>query len=399
MRVFTDVFLLYVRFSLRPALIALGVAGVVALLIFASLPKDLFLSQNIPSIKLAVAYEEDDQLASNLALVLEQVEVIESVVITNEENAARYLANGEVDASIVIEDDILDSILSREDTTITVAANDPIKAQVINSLAKQAAHTFDSLQGAFNVFSDATQSTLSSKSNKQSEVIRKFSEELIREALVKNYNVVTVETSEPYLLHAVSLSLFFAVSIGVIVSAIMLSRHYDQGLTRRFFVRGVRFRHHYAALLVLNCLISLLVGILATAILGVLDTLGLLSASGTGVDGVALCLSAVVLGCVLTPLYLMLSGVRLGRSWNSSSQTMLGCLLVLFLLLFAGGGFYPTYLTDSLFTQFNPTFLAGVLTEWSLGGRSASIGDVAVFIMPVVLCSTLFFVQWRRCLR
>ncbi len=178
-----------------------------------------------------------------------------------------------------------------------------------------------------------------------------------------------------------------AVSISSLYTAALASRHYATGYIRRLALRGVRFRHLLASQLLLSASIALVLGLL----LGIA-----LSVVGEGLSLPALLLSSILLSLVLTALYLVFSGSR-QQPQAAVTRTLLGCLALLFFLLFAGGGFYPTELMQSSLRLFNPTWLAHQLAVWSLGG-TLDVVQLLPFVATFALSAVAGFVLWRRAL-
>jgi hypothetical protein len=114
------------------------------------------------------------------------------------------------------------------------------------------------------------------------------------------------------------------------------------------------------------------------------------------VDFLKLLGSTLLLALVLTPAYLMFSGFKHDAK-AAPARTMLGCVALMFFLLFVGGGFYPSFLMESSLRLFNPAWLATLLSTWSLGGALAP-SNLALFVVPLFFCSGLCYVEWRRSL-
>jgi hypothetical protein len=256
----------------------------------------------------------------------------------------------------------------------------------VYSLADKVIETLDELQNYALVFDEAAREHLPNAKERDS-ALNSFSMTLIGEAFSRMSSVDTPQAVSPFYAQALTLLLFMVVSIGSFFVAVVAARQYATGYIRHLFARGIRFRHLLLSQLMLSASIALVLGAVLGAIFSFVS-----SDSSFG----ALLLSAVLLSVVLTALYLMFSGFR-QQPKAATTRTLLGCLALMFFLLFAGGGFYPTGLMQSNLRLFNPTWLSNQLSLWSLGGSLDPL-QLAFFAVPFALACAVCYFEWRRAL-
>ncbi|MDR1713817.1 MAG: hypothetical protein LBR39_06675, partial [Coriobacteriales bacterium] len=158
-----------------------------------------------------------------------------------------------------------------------------------------------------------------------------------------------------------------------------------QGHIRRLRYRQVRFGQLLLVQMLLGALLSALLGLMVACALRFL-------APGLNI-GAAL-LSSALLGLVLTPIFLVFSGLP-GPPAGAATRAMLGCLALCFLMLFVGGGFYPSFLMESSLRLGNPAWLANLLAIWSLGGNLEPM-QLLGFVVPVALAAGICYFEWRK---
>ncbi|MDR3315799.1 MAG: ABC transporter permease [Coriobacteriales bacterium] len=374
------------RGALRYLAVLLVVVFALVALILVSLPERLFTDGDVPKLSLAiVSGEAENTFSRNLDTALSQVEVIDEALFCAPDEAEQLLAEGAVDAIIYIPDDILDALVYGEHATIIVKATDPFMGALVFSATSQAVETLDTVQNYALVYQEAVAPSFGSQEERY-DAIMDFDMKLLRMALGRLGTVDSPTPVSPYLVQVVTLLLFLTVSVAAIFVAIGCARLYAQGYVRHLRWRGVGFLGFFAVQVACACSIALVLGLL----------LGLaLSVVGLSINPLALAASAVLLALVLTPVCLMFAGfAQRGPTW-ATTRTLFGCIALLFFLLFAGGGFYPTFLMQSSLRVFNPTWLADVAAHWSLG-VSLAWDKVALFLLPLVLASVVCWLEWRR---
>jgi hypothetical protein len=371
--------------------IAILLLSLVALivLVLVSLPQELFSANDLPRVSLVLVYgdgTQDDELSRNLIAEIEDIEVVEAIAPCTEEEAAARLADGQVDAAIILPGDMLHVLVYGGHATVTVRAVDPLIGAAVYSVTNRAMESLDELQGYALVYEEQSRRHFKDPHERE-EAVNAFNMTLLTEALVRTGNVKSASSVSPYYAQVLTLLLFFAVSIASFYVAALAARHYALGYVRHLFVCGVRFRHLFVSQLLLAATVSLILGLVLAIVL---------SFVGEGLSVWALLASSVLLSLVLTSLYLMFSGFR-QQPQMAVTRTLLGCLMLMFFLLFAGGGFYPVGLMQSDLRLFNPAWLASQLAVWTLGG-TLDVILLALFAVPFALGAVVGYLEWRRSL-
>jgi hypothetical protein len=368
------------------AILLAALLALVALVLF-SLPKEVFSANDIPRFSLAVVYGDGthkDMLVQNLNAEMEGIEVVDEITLCTAEEADKRLANGEVDAIIYLPDDTLDVLVYGGHATVEIKANDPLIGLAVFSVADRAVESLDEIQNYALLYQRSAQGHFAS-SEKENDAVMRFDMVLLSEVFNRMSSVETPSPVSPYFAQVLTLLLFMVVSIASFFVAVLTARHYAQGYVRHLRVRGVSFWHLLVAQLLLAASIALVLGL----VLGII-----FSFVASGISLPALLVSSVLLSLVLTSLYLVFSGFK-GQVQAATTRTLLGCLALMFFLLFAGGGFYPTALMQSDLRLFNPTWLSNQLAVWTLGGTLEPL-QLLLFVVPFVLGCALSYVEWRR---
>jgi hypothetical protein len=325
-------------------------------------------------------------LIRNLRTAVATTDLVGELVMCTADEAEALLGRGETDAVILLPEDLLDTLVYGGHTTVTVKAADPLIGATVYSVTDHAIETLDEVQDYALVYAEATQGHFDTLEERY-EAISAFNMTLLSEVLTRMNSVDAPSTVSPYYAQALTLLLFVAVSIASFYVAVVSARQYGAGYVRHLYTRGVRFRHLFAAQLLLAASIALVLGCVLAAVL---------SFVGEGLSVWALLVSCVLLSPVLTSWYLMFSGFR-SQPQAASTRTLIGCLALMFFLLFAGGSFYPTGLVRSELRIFNPVWLADQLAVWTLGDP-LDLLRVALFIVPLTLAGAVGYFEWRRSL-
>jgi hypothetical protein len=360
-------------------------------LVLVSLPKGIFSANEVPRISLVLVYGDgnesnDDMLIRSLNAEIEEIDVVESVTLCTAAEAEERLARGEADAVIILPAGTLDALIYGGHATITVRATDPLIGTVVYSVTDRAIETLDEVQGYALAYEQDSRGHFKS-AEEHYEAVSAFNMMLFGEAIARLRNVESPSSVSPYFAQILTLLLFLMVSIASFFVSVIAARQYAQGYVRHLYTRGVRFRHLFAAQLLLSASISLVLGLVLAVVL---------SFVGEGFSFFALLVSSVLLSLVLTSLYLMFSGFC-QRPQAATTRALMGCLALMFFLLFAGGGFYPTGLMQTDMRLFNPAWLANQLAAWTLGDSLNPL-QLILFALPFTLGGAVSWLEWRRSL-
>lgn len=380
-------YLASLKAALRYLALLLCVVILLAVVVFASLPKSLFDSHSIPSVNLALVLEgtsEDNSLGRALTSQLNGVDVLGELYVCNEDEAEELLDEAAVDAVVTLPEDMLNALVYGGHAKITVKAYDPLLGAVVFSVVEQAVEALDAIQNYSLVYASAARDHFSSSSERD-DAINAFNFKLMNSALSRLSSVDEVYTVSPFYSQVLSLLLFITVSIGSFFIAVITAQQYSSGYLRHLRQRGVGF----VPLLISQLLLSVTLALILSLVCGI----AMLSVDSSANIGL-LMISAVLLSLVLTPLYLLFSGFK-QKEGAAATRTLLGCSALLFFLLFAGGGFYPSFLMESPLRIINPTWMSQLLAEWTLGAAFDGLGVLlfaAVFASAALGC----FLEWKR---
>jgi hypothetical protein len=379
--------------SLKIALrsIAILLASMLALvaIVLLSLPPQLFTANEIPGVRLALGYDSllaEGRFGSNLSSELNSVDVIEELRLCTVAEAEALLAAGDVDAIIIMPENTLDVLVYGGHATITVKSNDPLIGSVVYSVTDNAIGSLDALQNYSLIYREQSYGHFDS-AGQRDQAAQDFNVALMFEALRRMSYVETPWLASPYFVQALTMLLFLVVSVGSFFVAVIVARQYASGYIRHLYTKGVRYRHLLAAQLLLSASIALVLGLVLALILGFVSD---------GLSVPLLLLSTLLLSLMLTALYLCFSGFR-GQTQAATTRTLIGCLALMFFLLFAGGGFYPTGMMQSSLRLFNPSWLSTQLATWTLGGGIDPV-QLALFILPFAAACAIGYLEWRRSL-
>ncbi len=375
------------KVTLRSIALLLLALLVSIVLVLVSLPQELFSSNDIPKISLAIVYgedNEDDAFVRDMNMGLSGINVVEEIRLLNAQEADTQLANGEVDAIIAFPENIINVLVTGGHATVAVKADDPIIGAAVYAVTDKVVETLDELQNYALIFDKAAREQITD-SSARAEAINSFNINLIGQAFARMNNVEVPNTVSPFFSQALTLLLFFMVSIGSFFVAVHAARQYATNYIKHLYCRGIGFLHLLASQLLLSASIALIFGI----VLGIVFSFLTVSVSIP-----ALVISAILLSFVLTAMYLMFCGFR-QQPKVATTRTLLGCLALMFIMLFAGGGFYPTGLMELDLRLLNPAWLSNQLALWSLGDV-VNVLQLTIFIIPFLLACTVCYLEWRR---
>ena len=382
-------YLVNLKIALRYIVILLVAMLALVAIVLLSLPPQLFTANEIPKVRLALGYDSlqaEGSFGNNLSSELNSVDVIEELRLCTAAQAEELLAAGEVDAIIIMPADTLDVLVYGGHATITVKSNDPLIGSVVYSVTDNAIGSLDTLQNYALIYQQQSYKHFDS-AEQRSQAAQSFNMSLIFEAMRRMSYVDTPWLVSPYFVQALTMLLFLVVSVGSFFVAVIAARQYASGYIRHLYTKGLRYRHLLASQLLLSASIALALGLVLAVIMGF---------ASDGLSLPKLLLSAVLLSLMLTVLYLCFSGFR-SQTAAATTRTLIGCLALMFFLLFAGGGFYPTGMMQSSLRLFNPSWLSTQLATWTLGGGIDPL-QLALFILPFSAACAVGYIEWRRAL-
>ena len=382
-------YLANLKVALHSIIILLAAMLALVALVLFSLPQGLFSANDIPQISIAIVYGDgthDDRFLRDLNSGLKTINVVEDVRISTLEEAEALLESGEISAIIIIPDDTLDVLVYGGHTTITVRANNALIGSAIYSMCDRAIEALDEMQNYALVYMQESSGHFDSQ-EEQYDAIDHFNMVLLTEALMRMNNIDTPWPVPLYYVQVLTLLMFLVVSIASFFVAVIAARQYATGYVRHLYTRGVRYWHLLISQLLVAASVSLVLGSILAVILNLIYS---------GLNVFSLVFSSVLLSLVLTVLYLLFSGFK-QQPQAATTRTLIGCLALMFFLLFAGGGFYPTAFMQSDLRLFNPTWLSNQLAVWSLGGSLDAV-HLMLFVVPFALACLVGYLEWRRSL-
>jgi hypothetical protein len=435
--------------------------AVSAILFLVALPRELFVVSESPRLRVALVEHGDEEAAWLFSALLSGLDIVAETERARDADEAReMLEDGEVDVVVDVPGDVTEALLYRGRSVITLSAADPLLGYQATHMTQEAAKTINSLQGVALGYSDALAKRLmhagaggeaggeittggddpmgdggagmagvpmDGASAYEAEMA--FYRELLTEALQRKRAVRVVESTDPMRLQGLAFLMFWACALTAVWSAMAATRQFSGGYLRRLRLHRVHNLTIWVVKLLGTAIFGTLVSLallVAAAVLG--GALGMGLFEGLLAPGV-LCrwaASSFCVGALMAGLCFCLAS---GRTTVAVSGTFLGCMALVLFLLLAGGGFYPAYLTDAIFTYANPAYLAHTLVEWAAqgGDLGANVGggglwdvagaDEAAFVdalaaaprrvfamlrsaLPygglLVVCGFIAMLRWRR---
>jgi hypothetical protein len=214
--------------------------------------------------------------------------------------------------------------------------------------------------------------------------INGFAISLMGDALSRLSSVSASSAVSPFYLQVLTLLLFIVCSMAALFCAITLSRQCMTGFGRRLLVRASSFLPIALAYLLIGVTLGVLLCFISGLVLNIVDQ---------SFNLLAFVASGLMLSLILVPLFSLLAMSRPLRD-GASTKTLLAVMAIIFLLLFAGGGFYPSYLMQLPLRVFNPVWLANLLAAWTLGA-GFELFAVAIFVLPLAIFIVGWYLQWR----
>jgi hypothetical protein len=161
----------------------------------------------------------------------------------------------------------------------------------------------------------------------------------------------------------------------------MASRQFSSGALRRMKLRGIAVWQTYLVKILVSLAFSEALALVSFAVFAGLGWQVSLLKLMAGASVVAVSVQAICLAFALPA---------------GSSRTALGSFAALLFLLFAGGGFYPTYLMSFSIQRINPAFLAHLVSEWALGQDFPwGVQSLWILLLPS-LCAVFSLWKWGR---
>jgi ABC-type transport system involved in multi-copper enzyme maturation permease subunit len=377
----------HLKLAARSILVLVAILVVLVAMVLVSLPAQVFNADDIPKVSLALVYgdgQRNDMLTRNISQELETIDMIDRVEMSTVDEAARLLETGEVDVVVEVPENTLDVLIYGGHACIVVRADDPLIGGIVYSITDNVAESLETLQNYSLFFSKASESSYPS-AEAHNNALSAFNMKLIGAALGRVNSIESPWSAPPLIVHTLTLLLFLMVSIASFFVAVAMAKHYASGYVRYLYVRGVRYRH----LLLSELLCALCITLVLSLVLGLI-----LYFLNMGTSPLRFVCAALVLSVVLTMLYACLSGFRAQRH-AATTRTLLGCLALMFFMLFAGGGFYPTEFMQSDANLINPAWLSHQLSLWALGGPLDAL-YVGMCVIPCVAAGLVAYLEWRR---
>ncbi|MDR1604864.1 MAG: ABC transporter permease [Gracilibacteraceae bacterium] len=355
---------------------------------FFSLPAELTRSREMPKISIALVNQDANDMTAVLTGLIADLDMVEKLYVVEAGEADKLLESGAAAVSVVLPAGMIDALVYGGRAEITLKALDPFIGALSLNVAGEYVKTMNRLQQTALAFHDSVR-PLYADPQEFYQAERAFDLSLLQEALLRARHVSALPAVSPYHLQLLAL-LFFALAAGTAIPLSALSaRQLAAGYFRRLAIYRVRPAHICAAraLTALGC--ALLFALAALPLPGVWD----IPCSGWRLV-LSVCFLTVVTHCFC--MFFAAFRVDEAPAGTAAARTALGALALLLFMLFAGGGFYPAYLTDAGFQTCNPAWLAHLLAEWTLGGAAPSPLRLLWFAAPAAVCGLLPLAGWRQ---
>ena len=350
-----------------------------------ALPPQLLQSGTIPKVSIAFAYEgEEDEIIDIAMNFLGQVEVIDEFHLVSLEDAKQLLEDEEIDAAVAFPDDALDAFIDGDNIVIDVMANDEFIGSFAYSLIDEAVKTLNRVPQIALKYHRMIRSLFSDR-DEFYKASMAFQMGLVQETLMRKDYIKTEQVISPFELQAMSLILFLLISIIAVFMTTLTSSQLANGGMRRLKLRGISFIDVWIGKAIIVVVLSLILS-LAASLLFIYNNISF--------SVIRLLLASIFLSLILHMICMVFTLPKY-KPEVASSRAMLGCVAMLLLMLFAGGGFYPMHLMDFGVRLFNPAWLAHLLSEWIIAGTPIPLLSTLCFLLPAIVCGLLSLKKWR----
>ena len=371
-------------FSRKLPLILLAIIICVAAFL-AAIPPKLMQSGDIPKVSIAFAYEgEDDEIIGLAKNFLEDIDMILEFHVVTHAKADEMLKNKEVDTVVSFPDDSMDRFIDGEPFEIGVKANDAFIGSLAYGLVNEAIRTLNRVPQIALKFHRMIKPLFTDK-EEYYRVDMAFQFALIQETLMRQQYLKTEPTVPTMQLQAMSLILFLVISVVAVFMTTLTANQLAVGGIRRLKIRGISFIDIWLGKTIIVVGISVVLCMLASVLFVIYDI---------NFSVVRLLLSVILLATVLHMICMVFTLPKYSAK-VASTRAMLGCIAMLLMMLFAGGGFYPIHLMDFNIKLFNPAWLSHLLAEWIIAGTQISPLNLLLFIVPAIICGLLSLKTWR----
>lgn len=354
----------------------------------AALPPQLLQSGTIPKVSIAFAYEgEQDEIIDVAMNFLSNVEVIDEFHLVTHEESRQLLDEKKIDAAVAFPDNALEAFVDGDPIVIEVMANDEFIGSFAYSLIDEAVKTLNRVPQIALKYHRMIRSQFSDREEFY-RISMAFQMTLVTESLKRMDYIKTEPTISPFELQAMSLILFLLISIIVVFMTTLTAKQLSNGGMRRLKMRGISFADVWVAKAIIVIILSVILSLLASL---------LFVFNGISFSIIRMLLSVILLSAILHMICMVFTLPKY-KPEVASSRAMLGCVAMLLLMLFAGGGFYPMHLMDFGVRLFNPAWLAHLLSEWIIAGTAIPIVSLLCFLIPAIICALLSLKKWRAAL-
>lgn len=354
-----------------------------------SLPPSLLVGKTTGDITVMLVCRANPTLTKMIVGMMGDYDFIKRVSVeVDEETADAKLKAGEADILLIIPQNVESALFYGNPLTVKVKAADAFFGTMAYQFAASTVDISNMVASITGYVYDKNQEAGTS-SHEGEEQLYGFVNQVLLDAIMRYSSIDYADAPHPYETQVVALFQFLVAAISSVFIAVVSAGQVSDGYLRRLTVRGFPVWRVIAVKLTTAAILSLVLSLFALTGFYLLHIEYSLFKYFFAV---------VMLSVIVTSICLSVLIYSTSRA-ASHSKTMLSCTAALFLLLFFGGGFYPTYLMQFSFRSLNPAWLSHLLADRSLSGSFPSPGAFAPFLLPFAACTVITIVRFRRAVR
>ncbi|MDR3072032.1 MAG: ABC transporter permease [Clostridiales Family XIII bacterium] len=355
---------------------------------FFMLPVGLTDKGTLPKVSLTMVNHDDAELTEILVNLVEELDMIDGFTETDLESAQKLLANGETDVVIEFPPKMLQNLIRGNEITVNVFAKDQTIGAIAKTVTERLADTMNHVQASSTAYYHLSKELFSTDKERE-EAATAFDMSIVNESISRKHNIRVVRAASQYEIQLTALIVFLAAAIAAVFTAMRTAKEFSGGLIRRFRMHKIPFVLFWSE----KMLLTVCVAIPLCLILA-----GIAAFFGFHIHLLRLAASSGFISLLLFSVFLPFSVS--GKDNNRPIRSMFGAGAICILLLFLGGGFYPTYLMEFSIRDINPAWLSHLLAEWTLS--DAQVGQIGIAplslfapVLPAALCAGYAFFKQR----
>jgi ABC-type multidrug transport system permease subunit len=272
-----------------------------------------------------------------------------------------------------------------QDVDISLQATDPLIGTLAHAIAESTIRAAKNVQVLFNEFRAFAEPKIEDI-NIIYVAEYQLGEKILQEVLLRSRNIDVIRSASAYNVQIISIATFLCMTISGVFLIILTARQICDGYLKRLKIRQCSV----FSLLGVKLVVMVLFSIVMTGLIYLFA-----SAMDMHISLGRFLFSSALLGI---SMYCIITGVVLCNCSKEAvvPRTLLISVVLIILMMFAGGGFYPTYLMDYSIKFLNPAWMIHLLIQWSMHDIAMPLGSILAMMSFSLIVAGITGWRWRR---